>query len=304
MICEYCGKEYEKGISNRFCSLHCAHGFASKYDNKDEQKHVKCIICNKDILVNKRASANKCKCEKCSKLRKCLVCGQEFYTTLDADICSDKCRSIAKQKRSLIKYFGLNENLFGTINILSEYTRIKNDLQRLYWDEDKSFSDIAKIYNYTENFGNLSKIFKQLGIKSRTFKESTINAYLNGKITPFSDGEKYQYKSEWHTTWNNKEVYLRSSYELDYANELDEQQINYEVEYLKIKYFDTVKKEYHCAIPDFYLPDTNMIVEIKSSWTMDLQQMKDKIKAYKDLGYNFKLIYNHKETNIEDIKTK
>ena len=36
---------------------------------------------------------------------------------------------------------------------------------------------------------------------------------------------------------------------------------------------------------------------------MNLQQMKDKIKAYKDLGYNFKLIYNHKETNIEDIKT-
>ena len=130
MICEYCGKEYEKGISNRFCSLHCAHGFASKYDNKDEQKHVKCIICNKDLLVNKRASANKCKCEKCSKFRKCLVCGQEFYTALDADMCSDKCRSIAKQKHSLIKYFGLNENLFGIINILDEYNRIKNDLQR------------------------------------------------------------------------------------------------------------------------------------------------------------------------------
>ena len=193
MICEYCGKEYEKGISNRFCSLHCAHAYASK-DSKGKQKQVKCIICKKDIIVSAFASASKCKCEKCSKLRKCLVCGQEFYTTLDADMCSDKCRSIAKQKRSLIKYFGLNENLFGTINILDEYNRIKNDLQRLYWDENKSFADIAKIYNYSGNPGNFTKIFRQLGIKSRTFKECVVNAYLNGKINPLSEYEKYQYK--------------------------------------------------------------------------------------------------------------
>jgi hypothetical protein len=30
--------------------------------------------------------------------------------------------------------------------------------------------------------------------------------------------------------------------------------------------------------------------------------MKDKVKAYKDLGYNFKLILEHKEENIDNIK--
>ena len=298
MICEYCGKEYEKGISNRFCSISCAHGYASKYDDKNEQKHVKCIICNKDILVNKRATASKCKCEKCSKRRKCLVCGQEFYTKLDSDICSDKCRSINKQKKLLIQYFGFNKNYFGSVKIFDEYNRIKNDLNKLYWDDNKSFADIAKIYGYTGNPGNFTKVFRQLGIKSRSAKECVVNAYLNGKISPTFG---FPYKQTWHTTWNNKEVYLRSSYELDYANELDKQKINYDVESLRIKYFDTQRNEYRCAIPDFYLPDTNTIVEIKSIWTLDKQEMKDKFKAYKDLGYNFKLILEHKETNIETI---
>lgn len=41
-----------------------------------------------------------------------------------------------------------------------------------------------------------------------------------------------------------------------------------------------------------------MIIEIKSSWTLDKQNMKDKMKAYKELGYNFKLICDHKEIEI------
>ena len=91
---------------------------------------------------------------------------------------------------------------------------------------------------------------------------------------------------------------MRSSYELDYAKQLDEQQIDYEVEFKHIKYWDSQKEEYRCAIPDFYLPETNTIVEIKSDYTLDIQNMKDKFKAYKELGYNTKLICEHKEKNI------
>ena len=29
--------------------------------------------------------------------------------------------------------------------------------------------------------------------------------------------------------------------------------------------------------------------------------MKDKVKAYRDLGYNFKLIVDHNEENIDNI---
>ena len=41
-----------------------------------------------------------------------------------------------------------------------------------------------------------------------------------------------------------------------------------------------------------------MIVEIKSLYTLDKQNMIDKKQAYLDLGYKFKLICDHKELEI------
>lgn len=44
-----------------------------------------------------------------------------------------------------------------------------------------------------------------------------------------------------------------------------------------------------------YLPNTNTIVEIKSEYTYDKQNMIDKSNAYKANGYKFKLILEHVE---------
>lgn len=111
----------------------------------------------------------------------------------------------------------------------------------------------------------------------------------------------YKFKSGWHTTWNNKKVYLRSSYELDYAKILDSYKIPYEVEAKRIEYFDTIKNENRIALPDFYLPELNTLVEIKSSYTLNLQNMKDKFKKYKELKYKSKLILNKKEVDLYKI---
>jgi len=70
------------------------------------------------------------------------------------------------------------------------------------------------------------------------------------------------------------------------------------METIRIEYFDTILQSKRIAIPDFYLPETNGIVEIKSSWTYDEQNMKDKVKEYRKLGYDFKLMLNKKETKI------
>jgi hypothetical protein len=94
---------------------------------------------------------------------------------------------------------------------------------------------------------------------------------------------------------------LRSSYESDYASYLDKNKIVYEVESLRINYYDSQERKERIAIPDFYLPESNTIVEIKSSWTLDVINMIDKVKAYKENGYNFKLILEHKEVNIYSL---
>ena len=161
-----------------------------------------------------------------------------------------------------------------------------------------SSTDLAKLFNYKSTPTNITqKFFKNyLNIPIKNVKYSVLENYLEGRETV--NISINQYKQQWHTTWNGKEVFLRSSYELDYANELDKQQIDYEVEFKHIKYWNSKEKEYRCAIPDFYIPSQNLIIEIKSSYTLDEQNMKDKMKAYKDLGYNFKLICDHKEKII------
>ncbi len=292
MICKKCGKEHDGSYgSGQFCSKECARSYATLNEkNKHQLKEAKCISCGKIIYIDKRASLKTCKCKECSKKQfKCNICGQ-IYNEDDHYCKNEFCQKHTyKQFKSLIKYFGFNETKLGTFEVEDEFNKIKNTIYDLYWNKLMSFSDIAKIYNYKSNPGNLSNIFEYLEIPIRSFTDSTILTILQGKQNS---------KSIWHTTWNNKEVYLRSSYELDYAKKLDEHQIDYDVEHFHIKYWDSQKQEYRCAIPDFYIPITNTIVEIKSSWTLDEQNMKDKMKAYKELGFNTKLICNHKEINF------
>ena len=49
------------------------------------------------------------------------------------------------------------------------------------------------------------------------------------------------------------------------------------------------------------MSDLNTIVEIKSNYTLDIQEMKDKVKEYKNLGYNFKLILEHQEVDLNTL---
>ena len=169
-------------------------------------------------------------------------------------------------------------------------------LYDLYWIEHKSSREIAEMFNYNSHIENITnKVFKMLNIPKKTVSQAVKENYLHGQIPSTSN----TYVHGYHTTWNNKKVFLRSSYEFDYAKLLDEQHIDYDVESLRIEYYDSINKENKIAIPDFYITSTNTIVEIKSNYTLDVQNMKDKIKVYKEAGYNFKLILEHKE--IEDI---
>lgn len=83
---------------------------------------------------------------------------------------------------------------------------------------------------------------------------------------------------------------------------MNEQKIDYDMEALRIKYYDSYTKMFRFAVPDFYLPETNTIVEVKSKWTLDKQNMIDKRKAYLELGYNFKLLYEHEFVELDDIE--
>jgi len=299
MICENCGKEHNGSYgSGRFCCKECARSFSTK-QTQGQLKEAKCIDCGKTIYIGKRASLKTCRCNECNNIHNqltCNICGRK-YNKNEGGCNNDFCKHTSLQFiKSLIKYFGFNPQKLGTIEVENEYLRIKEFIKNLYLNDRITETELKEKFNYTSGLCNFHKILKQLNIKTLTSKEANKLAFFLGR-----NGNEIlynQYHCQWHTTWNNKEVFLRSSYELDYAKELDNDQIDYEVEYFHIKYWDSQKQEYRCAIPDFYIPSTNTIVEIKSTYTLDKQNMKDRFKAYKNLGYNFKLICDHKEMSV------
>ena len=306
--CKNCGKEFtvieeetkfpKKG-DKYFCCRSCAN---TRYHSIETKQKISKGVKLSEKYNNSVKVKHELHLEKISKLKqniynKCgrYYCGSKELDEQNPDI---SCRQSPKYFNKLIP-FGLDITKLYTEDFVKEHTKVKQLLYKEYVENCLSPKDIYNKYNCKEYFNNsetLLHLFKDWKFPIRGWSQAVINEWLRGKLE--SGKDSYHYNQQWYTTWNGKEVYLHSSYELDYAKELDEQQIDYEVEYFRIKYWDSQKQEYRCAIPDFYIPKDNMIVEIKSSWTLDEQNMIDKKKAYLDLGYKFKLICGHKELEI------
>ena len=309
MICENCGKEHngEYG-SGRFCCSKCARSFSTKNESNN-YKYVVCSKCCAKKLVNKRSKTNWI-CDKCKpKNTKCPICGSMYNKKYDKHCINEQClifRNGTTEKHkytcllSFVKYFDFDESTIGTIKVFDEIEKLRQKLIDLYFNQKLSGVELDNMFNYPSHI--TQHVFHVLNIKSRTLDKAVINSYLTGRN---KQSECYnQYKSGWHTTWNNKEVYLRSSYELHYAKLLDAQKIDYDVECLRIKYLNSKDNKYHCAIPDFYLNDSNTIVEIKSTYTLDLNEMIDRFNEFKNRGYNCKLILNNKEVDLYNLQNE
>lgn len=227
----------------------------------------------------------------------CHVCGQ-----LNCNC--DFCKNHNFLQLIGLTRFGLNPKTIGTTNIFSEFNRIKEIIYNLYWNKNYSLSDIGKYFNYQGNKNCLHiSIFRHLDIPTRNISQAeTLYLSTHSKNISTVIPKNNFYHSQWHTTWNEKQVFLRSSYELDYAKQLDNKKIIYCVESLLISYFDTFRNMIRIAIPDFYLPDKNEIVEIKSDYTLDIQQMRDKFKKYRELGYTATLVLEHTIVNLDNIE--
>ena len=63
----------------------------------------------------------------------------------------------------------------------------------------------------------------------------------------------------------------------------------------------------HKYYPDFYIPKDNMIIEVKSTWTYNIELNKNWLKkeATEQLGFNFKfIILNSKREMINEPNVK
>ena len=118
--------------------------------------------------------------------------------------------------RSLVK-FGLDESKIGTTEIFEEINRIKTILLNLYVGSELSTIDIASLFNCKVH--NVTDAFKSLNINLRNSSDSIYLAIKHDRFNLPSN--VFLYKDEWHKTWDDNIVYLRSSYETDFANILE-----------------------------------------------------------------------------------
>lgn len=282
--CLYCNCviPYDKRY-NKFCCKNHATSYNNKHRDHSIYENISNLLKNKSIAPNKNKT----------KRNTCKICGALRGECKDSYVCS-KYRLF----NGLIK-FGFDINTKGTEKIIDEFYRVRNIIEKFYLLNGSNNDKLIETFNYYGGPSNFHKILKTLDIQTRNLSEGQIFSLESGNRIDMPQVNSYH--DEYHKTWDNNIVYLRSSYETDYANILDDNKIHYEVESLKIKYFDTQLNKERIAIPDFYIRDKNLIVEIKSNFTLDIQNMKDKVISYKNNGYDFKLILEHKEVDLYSL---
>lgn len=285
--------------------------------NCHKTKTVKCSKCGKDVVVDRRSPVNiNYICEDCinkikqakelskkkrisnftKKQTHCKICGRELINGKCQNEFCIKYKNVKFGK--LAKYFNFDLNKLGTLEVEQEFNRIRDMLYDLYWNKHMSSNQITQKVNMPCN--SIFSYFKLFEIPTKSISYAVKENIEEERVT-YKIQNHFHGRYESHITWDNKQIFLRSINEIKYAEELDSKKILYEYESLRIKYFDTQKNDYRYAIPDFYLIETNTIVEIKSSYTLDVVNMRDRQKEFENLGYNFKLIFDFKEMTIDEI---
>ena len=237
-------------------------------------KILKCSICGKDVYVNKHSTYKTVICDECKnkvkqnnkeqkqkrnikeqrkqsnkknfncnndvlkkEIVKCPFCG--IFHKKGEKCINDLCNQY--NSISLLKKFipfGFDFSKIGTLDYIDEYYKSINLILNEYYDNELSAEDIFNKYNcinYFKSSRTIYNIIVSLGFKPRTLSEAVSLSYKHNDKNMFVNIRKIIK----HTSWNGNEYTLRSSYELDFALDLDKKKISYIVEFKRIEYYDT-----------------------------------------------------------------
>lgn len=331
--CETCGKEHDGSYgSGRFCCQSCARKASTINDKHRDQTKLKIS----KTLINRSAenklhssiqaalTYNKNHPNKPIKIPQKIHVFKEYINENDqfvikvtrprykCKICGcidcnqpNICNYLKRAKISNFEKLGFNAKTLGSIEVYNEINKIISKLYDLYINQKLPVQKIQKMYNLTDWFV-IYDWMRRFGIPIRPPSDAINVGIETGRIDYSKINTKNQYKVNKHVSWNGKEFILRSSYELDFAKDLDKKFINYEVESLKIPYLSTISNKTKISIPDFYLPDTNEIYEIKGDFTYNKKDIEDRFKTYQKIGFSkIVLVLEHKEyeyPNLPDQK--
>ena len=102
--------------------------------------------------------------------------------------------------------------------------------------------------------------------------------------------KKYR-NTRWHETWDKKKVFYSTYDELQFAKKLDRLKTRYEINAIQIPYFDSFFGSERIAIPNFYLPDDNTLIEVRDQENFNQAELHDRLTQYVRNGYECVVIY-------------
>lgn len=203
-----------------------------------------------------------------------------------------------KMKKTNIEKYGyecclLNENIKDKIRktLLDKYGVDSILKSKLVMD---------KIKNTILNRYGVDNVFSNKEIRDK-IKETLIEKYGVDNPTKnpeiFDKAQKSSYRLIKH---NDADIYYQGTYELDFIFFCIENKITFKKGPV-IDYSMNGKDRKYFS--DFYLPDFNLICEIKSSWTYnrDLDENLVKEEYSKKLGYNFLFLIDKNYNELEKI---
>ena len=176
--CNDCGEDFEITPEHHL-----------KYNNGGcpnchKTKIVKCSICGKDIVVDRRSSTNiKYICNECCHKHKkkykiknktnitdvkyCKICGRKLNNNLKCD--NEFCNTYHYNTLIvLVKKFGFDKNKIGTDEVENEFKRIRDMIYDMYWNQHMSSTEICKKYGYKSVQALVNSLFKKLKIPPKT----------------------------------------------------------------------------------------------------------------------------------------
>lgn len=330
--CLYCGRDFEQRYkTQKYCSKSCKgkHQVEISLNNKmtDYYKSPKiCPKCNNPIPFEKRnnkfcsrscaathvnlnrvrtpwTTEQKIKLsEKTTHLSNgnrigykkyiCKYCG---CVTPNKRLCCEECKQYLNYTRTF-KKLGLTQG-----SLKNRFDNTQKLLCEEYFDNKESLCTLVKKYNL--DVTTIYRFIKNDPRGCRSISDGLKLAIEEGRLD-FSKTYHNSFITGQHKSWDGKVYTYRSSWEDKYMNILDERKVNYMFEPFHIEYYDSIKNTNRYAFPDFYLPDTNEIIELKSTYTLDgkIQEMKDKFKAYEELGYKPKLLLDWEFVDIDKLE--
>ena len=248
-------------------------------------KKRKCVPKTQKSPIKKKKLLTQ-KTPKPKKIKLCKVCGLEQCS--NPHIC--KWNSLRNKSLNL-QLLGFDFSTYGTPDIVESYTNFRQKMLTEY--STMSMTQIRKQYNIKAD-KTIQDIFKYLNIPLVDASEQ-LRKYLDNGGTLFqTNGAKCTpYIKQDGTT-----IMCRSSYEVDFANHLEELDIAFEFENKRILFKSSIDNKIHYAFPDFYIPNANTIIEVKSWYYYDQLRMVDRFNAYKAAGYIPKLLLEGKMYSV------